>query len=415
MAAGTAPHPTLEDVREARAGIAGIVRQTPVLTSTTLSERVGGRVVLKAESLQRTGSFKVRGAANKLRHLGAEAERGVVAASAGNHAMALAHAARELGVRCEVFMPDAAPLTKLEGAEDLGAHVVRGGDSVDACLVAAQAHARERGMAFVHPFDDPAVVAGQGTLGLELVEEVPDLARVVVPLGGGGLSAGIAIAVKSLRPDVEVVGVQAERCAPYPDSLAAGEAREVVAPLLTIADGIAVKKPGGLTLALLREWVDDVVVVSEDATAEAMVLLMERAKLVVEGAGAVGVAALLGGQVAPAADGATVAVLSGGNVDAGLLHELVRRHETEAGRRAVLLTRVPDRPGRLAELLTLIGGTGANVIEVQHVREGVELHVRETAVELVLETRGRAHAAEVIAAIRAGGYEATVLDAARAT
>jgi threonine dehydratase len=415
MAAPVLPHPTLADVRAARDAIGGIARRTPVLSSATLTDHVGAPVSLKAESLQRTGSFKVRGAANKLRVLGAEAERGVVAASAGNHAMALAHAARELGVRCEVFMPEAAPLTKLEGAEALGAHVVRGGDSVDACLAIAQEHARETGMAFVHPFDDPAVVAGQGTLGLELVEDVPDLAKIVVPVGGGGLAAGIAIAVKTQNPDVAVVGVQVDRCAAYPASIAAGEPLAVEQPALTIADGIAVKKPGGLTLALLREWLDDVVVVSEDETAAAMVLLMEKAKLVVEGAGAVGVAALLGGHTGPATDGTTVAVLSGGNVDAGLLHELVRRHETESGRRVVLLTRVPDRPGRLAELLTLVGRTGANLIEVQHVREGVELHVRETAVELVLETRGRDHAAEVVDAIRAGGYDATVLDAARPT
>jgi threonine dehydratase len=411
MAAGTASRPTLDDIRAAREAIAGVARHTPVLQSVTLSERVGAPVMLKAENLQRTGSFKVRGAANKLRRLGGDRAAGVVAASAGNHAMALAHAARELGVRCEVFMPTEAPLTKLEGAEALGAHVVRGGASVDECLVAAQERADSAGMAFVHPFDDPAVVAGQGTLGLELLEDLDDLAKVIVPVGGGGLAAGIAIAVKSIKPSIEVVGVQIDSCAAFPASLRAGEPVPVTESRLTIADGIAVKRPGGLTLALLREWVDDVVVVSEEETAEAVVLLMERAKLVVEGAGAVGAAALLGGHVAPAGSGTTVAVLSGGNVDAGLLHELARRHETEAGRRVVLLTRVPDRPGKLAALLTLVGETGANLIEVQHVREGVELHVRETAVELVLQTRGRDHAKDVLGAIRDAGYSATVLTA----
>ena len=409
MAAGTTPHPTLDDIRAARAAQDGVARHTPVLPSATLTDRLGAPVALKAENLQRTGSFKVRGAANKLRRLGDDCANGVVAASAGNHAMALAHAARTLGVACEVFMPSEAPLTKIEGAEALGAKVVLGGHSVHECLVAAKEHAASAGMAFVHPFDDPHVVAGQGTLGLELVEDVPDLAKIIVPVGGGGLAAGVAIAVKSLNPGVEVVGVQIDSCAPVPASLKAGEPVEV-SSRLTIADGIAVKQPGGLTLELLREWVDDVVVVSEEETAEAMVLLMEKAKLVVEGAGAVGVAALVGGQVKPAQDGTTVAVLSGGNVDAGLLHELARRHETEAGRRLVLLTRVPDRPGSLARLLTLVGESGANLIEVQHVREGVELHVRETAVELVLETRGRDHATSVQRAIKDAGYEARVLE-----
>jgi threonine dehydratase len=234
---------------------------------------------------------------------------------------------------------------------------------------------------------------------------VPDVAKVVVPVGGGGLASGIAIAMKSARPDVEVVGVQVDAVAAYPESLRRGEPIEVP-PGLTIADGIAVKRPGELTLGLIRRWVDDVVVVPEDDVAEAMVMLMEKAKLVVEGAGAVGVAALLGGQLAPAERGTTVVVLSGGNVDAGLLASVARRHETEAGRRLALLTRVSDRPGSLARLLTLIGETGANLVEVEHVREGLDLHVRETAVQLVLETRGREHAQAVRDALAAGGYEA---------
>jgi threonine dehydratase len=231
---------------------------------------------------------------------------------------------------------------------------------------------------------------------------------VVVPLGGGGLASGLAIAVKSARPEVEVVGVQVESFAVYRASLAAGAAVEVPDGL-TIADGIAVKRPGELTLPLVREWLDDVVAVSEDAVAEAMVLLMERAKLVVEGAGAVGVAALLGGQVAPAVGGATVVVLSGGNVDAGLLASIARRHETEAGRRVVVFTRVPDRPGALARLLALVGEAGANLVDVEHLREGLDLHVRETGVQFVLETRGREHADEVLARMRAAGYDARVV------
>jgi threonine dehydratase len=397
------------DVARARAAICDLVRATPVLASATLSERCGGSVVLKAENLQRTGSFKLRGALNKLASLGEGCERGVVAGSAGNHGWALADAAKARGVPCEVFMPAQAPLAKVEGCRALGAEVRLGGDSVDECFAAAIERAREAGMAFVHPFDDADVVAGQGTIGLELLETVDDLAKVVVPLGGGGLSSGIAIAVKSARPEVEVVGVQARACAPYTKSLQRGTPL-AVASALTIADGIAVKRPGALTLGLVARWLDDVVAVGEDEIAEAMVLLMERSKLVVEGAGAVGAAALLGGLVTPAPRGTTVVVLSGGNVDAGMLAAVARRHETQAGRRFVLFTRLPDRPGSLAHLLACIAGAGANLVEVEHVREGVDLHVRETAVQLVLETRGPDHAEDVLTAIAGEGYIARVID-----
>jgi threonine dehydratase len=395
-------------IARARVAIGDVARHTPILPSATLSERCGAEVVLKAESLQRTGSFKIRGALNKLAALGAGCADGVVCGSAGNHAQALALAARERDVPCEVFMPAEAPLAKVEGAIALGAIVHLGGASVDECVEAARARSQEGGLAFVHPFDDADVVMGQGTLGLELLEDVPDLATVVVPVGGGGLISGVAIAVKSARPAVRVIGVQVERCATYGPSLAAGEPTTVPGGL-TIADGIAVKRPGDLTLALVREWVDDVVVVGEEETAEAMVMLLEKAKLVVEGGGAVGVAALLGGQAEAARTGTTCVVLSGGNVDAGLLAILARRHETEAGRRLVLFTRVPDRPGSLASLLALLGQTGANLVEVGHVREGVELHVRETAVQLVLETKGVEHARAVTDAVAAAGYAATVV------
>jgi threonine dehydratase len=399
---------TPEDIERARAAVADVARHTPVLPSLILTERVGGDVVLKAENLQRTGSFKIRGALNKLAALGDACARGVTAGSAGNHAWALAQAAHVRGVPCEVFMPADASISKAEGCVALGAVVHSGGDSVDACVALARARADEAGMAFVHPFDDPDVIAGQGTLGLELLQDVPDLAKVVVPVGGGGLASGVAIAVKSARPDVEIVGVQVETVAAFPGSLRRGEPVAVDAAL-TIADGIAVKRPGDLTLPLVERWLDDVVVVPEDDVAEAIVLCMERAKLVVEGAGAVGVAALLGGQTAPAERGTTVVILSGGNVDAGLLASVARRHETEAGRRLVLFTRVPDRPGSLARLLSLVGRTGANLVDVEHLREGLDLHVRETAVQLVLETRSRDHAREVCEAVREAGYEARVV------
>ncbi|MDP9385339.1 MAG: threonine ammonia-lyase [Actinomycetota bacterium] len=398
------------DVLSARPAVDAIARRTPVLSSRTISERSGGIVALKAENLQRTGSFKIRGAAAKLEALGEHGcARGVVCASAGNHGQGVAAAARARGVPCEVFVPTDAPIAKTEAALGSGATVTVGGASIEDCIAAALERAESKGIAFVHPFDDQQVVAGQGSVGLELLEEVPDLAKVVVPVGGGGLCSGIAVAVKSARPEVEVVGVQIDGCAPYPESLRRGESVPVTRTPLTIADGIAVKRPGTLTLELLSAWVDDVAVVGEEETAEAMVLLLERAKLVVEGAGAVGVAALLGGQVAPAASGTTVAVLSGGNVDAGLLASVARRHETEAGRRLALFTRVPDRPGALADLLGCVASTGGNIVDVSHVREGIDLHVRETAVELVIETRGREHAEQVLAAMAEAGYETRVL------
>jgi threonine dehydratase len=385
---------------------AGVVRETPVVSSQTLSEKADATIVLKAENLQRTGSFKLRGALAKIAALGPACANGVVCGSAGNHAQAVAYAARSLGVPCEVFMPEAAPILKVEACEALGARVHFAGSIVDEALAVARARADSAGMAFIHPFDDPDVIAGQGGIGLELLRQVENLTRVVVPIGGGGLISGIATALKHSRPEVEVVGVQVEACAPFPASLAAG-VPTLVRSSSTIADGIAVKRPGELTLKLIAALVDEIALVSEDEVAEAMVFLLERTKLVVEGAGAVGVAALLAGKLGdPRNVGTTVLVLSGGNVDAGLLADVARRHESQAGRRLVLTVMLADRPGSLAALLSLIGSTGANLVDVQHIREGVDLHIRETAVQLVLETRGPEHSAAVMAALRAGGYTA---------
>ena len=396
--------PTADDIRRAAAAAVGLVRETPVLSSQTLTERTGAKVALKAENLQRTGSFKLRGALAKIASLDdLECAHGVVAGSAGNHAQAVAYAARARGIRCEVFMPETAPIAKVEAAASLGAEVRLVGTTVDDSLAAAHRRADEGGLAFVHPFDDPSVIAGQGGLGLELLDQVPDLARVIVPVGGGGLVSGIAIAVKSQLPEVEVIGVQVDTCAPFPASLSAGEP-VAVDSALTIADGIAVKRPGKLTLALISRWVDRIVLVAEDEVAEAMVFLLERAKLVVEGAGAVGVAALLAGHVDGQDAGTTAIVLSGGNVDAGLLLAIARRHESQAGRRLLLVARLPDRPGSLARLLALVGHQGANLLDVEHIREGFDLHVRETAVQLVLETRGPGHAEVVTRAVREAGY-----------
>ncbi len=392
-----------QDIADAAEAGAGIVMHTPTLTSRALSERTGAKVLLKAENLQRTGSFKLRGALAKLSLLHSGATSGVITASAGNHGQAVAYAAAARGLPCEVFMPEQAPLTKIEAVEARGATVHLLGSSLDQALAAARQRAEEAGLVFVHPFDDPRVVAGQGGVGLELLQDVPDLGTVIVPVGGGGLVSGVAIAVKSQRPHVRVIGVQVSSCAPFSASLKAGHPVEVPSAL-SIADGITVKRPGGLTLPLVRRWVDELVVVEEDDVAEAIVFVLERAKLLVEGAGAVGVAALLSGRFQPTESGSTVVVLSGGNVDAGLLAQIVRRHESQVGRRLVLLARISDRPGSLARLLSLVAEQRANLLDVVHIREGLDLHVRETAVQLVLETRGPNHAQQVTEAVRQAGY-----------
>ena len=386
-AVAAAPELAPERLEAARGASAELVRHTPVLTAASLSERCGGTVVLKAENLQRTGSFKLRGALNKVRAVG-DGARGVVAGSAGNHAQSLAYAARAHGIACEVFMPEDAAVSKVEAVRAFGAEVHQRGHSVTECVGFAREHADATGLAFVHPYDDLDVVAGQAGLGLELLDDVPDLGRVVVPIGGGGLASGVAAAVRQCLPGVEIVGVRA----------AAG-------PGETIADGIAIKQPGEVTGPLIEELLEDVLTIPEDDIAEAMVLLVERSKLVVEGAGAVSLAALLTGAVAPAARGSTVAVLSGGNVDVTLLAAVAQRHETRVGRRLRVYTRVSDLPGGLAGLLAAVAAAGGNLIDVEHVRDGVDLGVRQTGVELTLETRGPEHAEQILAGLRQAGYE----------
>jgi threonine dehydratase len=381
-----------------------LVKETPVFTSGTLSRRCGGDVRLKAENLQRTGSFKLRGTTAKLAALGDAACRGVVAGSAGNHGQALAYAARARSVPCTIFMPVDAAVSKVEAVAGFGAEVRLGGSTVDECVAAATELSRAEGLCLVHPFDDLDIVKGQAGLGVELAEQVPDLARVVVPVGGGGLISGVAAALAALRPEVEVLGVQAASCASLRASLAAGE--PIAAErATTIADGIAVKRPGDLTLALIERWVGAVAEVDDEAIAAAMVLLVERAKLVTEGAGAAAVAALLCGVVEPAREGATVAVLSGGNVDAGVLAGVMDRAQTRAGRRLRLFTRISDRPGALAGLLAAVAGGGGNVIEVSHVRGGIELGVGQTGVELMVAVRGPDFAENLIRELGSSGYD----------
>ena len=387
-----------------RAGL-GVVKRTPITESAALSERYGGNVVFKAENLQRTGSFKIRGAMSKLASLGDVVKNGVVAGSAGNHAQSIAFAARHHNVPCEIFVPAGASLSKMEAARSYGAILSEGGDTLSDAVAAAQGRADAMGMNFCHPYDDPVVVAGQATLGLELLEDISDLSLVIIPLGGGGLTGGVAMALKTFNPKIRVIGVQVRGCAPYAGSPPPD------GPIVTLADGIAVKMPGVFTRPLIERYVDEIVVVEEDLVADAMVLLMDRGKLYVEGGGAVGVSALMSGQVKPAQTGTTCVVLSGGNVDLGLIPGLIRRNETKAGRRLILFVRISDRPGGLARLLTLFAETGANLVEVEHVREGVSLHVRETGIQAVLEVRSREQADEVLAAVRKAGYEADEVEA----
>jgi threonine dehydratase len=378
---------SLDQIRRAREVVADVARDTQVIESRYLSRTTGGAIALKAENLQRTGSFKLRGALNKIASL-EPSVKGVVTGSAGNHGQSLAYAARARGLTATIFMPERAALAKIAAARESGAEIRLMGDLVDDCVSEARAYAEVEGLAFVHPFDDPAVIAGQGTIGLELLEEVPDLSRVLVPVGGGGLASGIATALKESRDDVEVIGIHSQ---------------------CPLADGIAVKHPGEITGPLLERLLDDRATVDEEAVADAIMLLLERTRLVVEGAGAVGVAALRQQLVEPAASGTTVVILSGGNIDIGVLADIARHHETERGRRLRIFTKIPDEPGSLAALLTCLGDGGANLIDVDHVREGVGLSVSETGVELVMETRGPEHAKRLLAQIEDLGYQPDVL------
>ena len=395
-----APALGIAQIEDAARTIRGFARETPMFSAGEISRRVGATVTLKAENLQRTGSFKVRGAHNRISRLSeADLGRGVVAASAGNHAQAVAVAARSRGIRAVLFMPEDAAIAKAEAVRSYGGEVRLVPGGFDDAMAAARAAADEEGATLIHAFDDPVVVAGQGTIGLEIAAAAPRTSLVVVAIGGGALAAGIAIAVKDRLPGCRVVGVQSDQCAPYVRPAGLGGRK-----VQTICDGIAVKRPGELTRPLVASQIDEVVTVSDDDVAQAMVLLLERSKLVVEGAGAASVAALLAGKVETPAEGETCAVLSGGNVDAARLVECIRLGETAARRRLVFSTVVPDRPGALAKLVGTVAEHGANVLDVAHVREGVDLHVRETGIRLVLQTDGPEHGNEVLAALAAQGF-----------
>jgi threonine dehydratase len=377
--------PELADIEAARRRIEGIAALTPLYPSETLSRLCGRPVRLKAENLQRTGAFKIRGAVNKLSSLSAaEREAGVVAASAGNHGQAVAWAARELGIHARIYVPLDAPMAKVDACKNYGAETELSGADFEDALEAAVADVERTGATFIHPYEDLLVIAGQGTIGLELVEQTPDVETVLIPIGGGGLALGIAIALRAVRPKVRLVGVRAG------------------VDGYTIADGIAVKIPSDFTMPLLEDLLDDIVAVTDEEITEAIVLLLERAKLVVEGAGAVGVAALLAGRAS--GTGPAVAVLSGGNIDATMLISVMRHGLTVAGRYLVARTRVPDRPGELTKLLALIAEERGNVISVEHHREGMNVPVGATEIAFTVVTRDEDHCVDLLASLADSGY-----------
>ena len=402
----------LDDVRAARKLLDGVVRVTPLEHSRVLAAAAGGPVHLKCENLQRTGSFKIRGAYTRIARLSREERAaGVVAASAGNHAQGVALAAQLLDTTATVFMPTSAALPKVDATRNYGAEVRLAGGSVDEALAFAREYEAETGAVLVHPFDHPDIVAGQGTVGLEVLEQCPEVRTVLVGTGGGGVVAGIGLAIKSMRPDVTMVAVQAEAAAAYPASLEAG--RPVALDrMATMADGIAVGRPGDVPFELIVRNVDDVVTVSEEMISRAMLLLLERQKLLVEPAGAVAVAALLdhggGSPLLDAADAPVLAVLSGGNVDPLLLMRLIRHGMASAGRYLRLQVRLPDSPGSLAGLLARLAATDANVLEVEHVRTGPQIPVNDVEIAIWLETRGEDHCRRVVADLAEAGYEPQV-------
>lgn len=406
-AAPTIAGPSLADVEAARLIVSRVAEVTPMETSRYLSDVLGAPVHLKCENLQRTGSYKIRGAYNRMSRLSDdEKARGVVAASAGNHAQGVAFAARELGIAATIFMPIGVALPKLQATRHYGAEVVLRGHTVSEPLAAAQEFAERTGAVYIPPFDHVDVVAGQGTLGLELLDQVPELETVVVPIGGGGLISGVASVLKrraaELGRSIRVIGVQAANAAAYPVSLAAGVATEItISP--TIADGIAVAKPGKLNFEIVRDAVDEVVTVDDDDIARAMLVLLERAKMVVEPAGAVGVAAILTGKIV--SSGPTVVVLSGGNIDPLIMERVIAHGLAASERYLKLRIPLPDRPGQLARTSEIIADQNANVVEVLHTRHGSGLAISQVELELHIETRGPEHADQVIGALREAGYD----------
>lgn len=405
--------PTLKDFEAAEANVLAIAKQTPLLDSFYLSDLIGGQVFLKAENLQRTGAYKLRGAYNRMCKLTAqERKRGVVAASAGNHAQGVALAASKLGIKATIFMPIGASLPKVQATKGYGAEVVLTGASFAECLKAAQEFSQKKNSVFIPPFDHIDVVIGQGTVGLEIMQELPDVDNIVVAIGGGGLAAGVAVAAKlsakAAGRKVKVYGVQSEHAAPYVPSMKSGKLTEVVTTP-TIADGIAVSKPGRVPFELIKKHLDKVVTVSENEIAKAILVLLERAKQVVEPAGAVGVAALIAGKLK--LKGKTVVILSGGNMDPLLLQRVVRHGLAAAERYTTISVMLPDRPGQLALTADVIAKANANVVEVLHTRHGLGLKISEVELNLSVETSGHEHTLEVLKALKHAGLKPRIIEA----
>lgn len=402
--------PTLADFVAARDVVSAVAQETPIEESRYLSTILGVHVVMKCENLQRTGAYKIRGAYNRMSKLSAdERAKGVVAASAGNHAQGVALAAQELGIQATIFMPMGVALPKLLATRDYGAEVVLRGPTFTESLAAAKEFAQNTGAVFIPPYDNFDVIAGQGTVGLEIFDQVPDVETVIVPIGGGGLISGVASALKQQAAangrTIRVIGVQSANAAAYPPSLSAGEPTTIeMKP--TIADGIAVARPGTLNFEVIKDTVDEVVTVTDDDISRALVTLLERAKLVVEPAGAVGVAAILAEKIS--AVGTTVVVLSGGNIDPMVMERVISRGLLATGRYLRVRIPLPDRPGQLARVAEIVAGQNANVVEVLHTRHGTGLQITQVELEVHIETRGQEHATQVLDALRAEGYEPRV-------
>ncbi len=398
---------SLEDVRRAQQALQGVTFTTPLQESGYINDLLGGRVFFKLENLQRAGSFKLRGAYNRLRRLTAdELRRGVVAASAGNHAQGVALAAGLVGTTALIFMPLGASMTKIEATRGYGAEVRLFGDTFDDAYRKALETAQETGRVMIPAFDDPDIVAGQGTVGLEILDERPNVDAILVPVGGGGLIAGIALAVKERHPGVKIIGVQAQGAAAMVMSRQAGEIQPALS-VRTIADGIAVKRPGDLTFSLIQQYVDELVTVTEHDISRAILIFLERSKLVVEGAGAVGLAALLSGAV-PVSLGTIGTVVSGGNIDVTLLNRIIEKGLVEEGRQLHIKTVVGDRPGQLSRLLAHIALLQANVIRVEHERWNPRISPAEVSIEVVVETRNQQHIEEILDTLRNDGYVVVV-------
>ncbi len=395
--------PTLDDVRQAEAALAGITYRTPLQESSYVNDLIGSRVFFKLENLQRSGSFKLRGAYNRIRHLTPEElTRGVVAASAGNHAQGVALAAGLVGTTALIVTPEGASLNKIEATRSYGAEVRQVGESFDDAVREAERIARETGRVLIHAFNDPLIVAGQGTIGLEMLDERATLDTLVVPVGGGGLISGIALAAKARHPRIKVIGVQAAGAAAMVESVKTGTLLPT-ASVHTIADGIAIKHPGELTFAMIQQYVDDLVTVDEHDISRAILIFLERSKLLVEGAGAVGLAALLAGKI-PVGNQAVATVVSGGNIDVTLLSRIIEKGLVEEGRQLHLSTVIPDRPGQLSRLLDLVASLKANVIRVSHERWDPGIAPVDVSVRLVVETRNAAHRQDILDALNESGY-----------